>query len=76
VRCGDHGTALDLHQRLLGLWNAMVGDNLPACTKYAQAVQGCPGGHPRGPMPAASGARQRAISDALDRLGATRAAAE
>jgi 4-hydroxy-tetrahydrodipicolinate synthase len=76
VRRGDHGSALDLHQRLLVLWNAMVGDNLPACTKYAQMLQGCPGGHPRAPMPAPSAARQRAISDALDRLGAARAAAE
>ena len=46
VRRGDHAGAHDLHRRLLPLWNAMVGDNLPACTKYAQIRQGCPAGHP------------------------------
>jgi 4-hydroxy-tetrahydrodipicolinate synthase len=76
VRRGDHAAALDRHQRLLPLWNAMVGDNLPACTKYAQVLQGCPGGHPRAPMPAAAAARQRAIRQALERLSATLAAAE
>jgi 4-hydroxy-tetrahydrodipicolinate synthase len=76
VQQGDHATAHDLHRRLLPLWNAMVGDNLPACTKYAQILQGCPGGHPRAPMPAASAAQQRAIRAALDRLSEARAAAE
>src|SRR5918996_867341 len=70
VRRGDHAAALVLHQRLLPLWNAMVGDNLPACTKYAQVLQGCPGGHPRAPMPAAAAAQQRAIRQALDGLNA------
>jgi 4-hydroxy-tetrahydrodipicolinate synthase len=76
VRGGDHATALDLHQRLLPVWNAMVGDNLPACTKYAQVLQGCPGGHPRAPMPAASAAQQGAIRRALDGLSAAPVAAE
>jgi 4-hydroxy-tetrahydrodipicolinate synthase len=76
VQQGDHATAHDLHRRLLPLWNAMVGDNLPACTKHAQILQGCPGGHPRAPMPAASAAQQRAIRAALDTLSAARAAAE
>jgi 4-hydroxy-tetrahydrodipicolinate synthase len=73
---GDHPTALDLHRRLLPVWNAMVGDNLPACTKYAQILQGCPGGAPRAPMPAASAAQQRAIEQALRGLSPARAAAE
>ena len=54
----------------------MVGDNLPACTKYAQILQGCPGGQPRAPMPAASPAQQRAIRAAFDGVNAARAAAE
>ena len=70
VQAGDHARALDLHTRLLKLWNAMAGDNLPACTKYAQTVQGCPGGYPRAPMPAASPAQQAAIREALAGLGA------
>ncbi len=71
VQAGDHPRALDLHRRLLKLWNAMAGDNLPACTKYAQTVQGCPGGYPRAPMPAASPTQQAAIREALAGLGAT-----
>ena len=50
---GDHRRAVDLHERLLSLWNALDGDNLPACVKYAQSLQGCPAGLPRAPMPAA-----------------------
>ena len=65
----DHATALDLHQRLLPLWNAMFDDNLPACTKYAQGLQGCPTGQPRAPMPPASGDQQRRIRAALEGLG-------
>ncbi|HEX5328187.1 MAG TPA: dihydrodipicolinate synthase family protein, partial [Acetobacteraceae bacterium] len=65
VQAGDHRRALDLHTRLLALWNAMVGDNLPACTKFAQTLQGCPGGYPRAPMPPASAAQQAAITAAL-----------
>jgi 4-hydroxy-tetrahydrodipicolinate synthase len=76
VRRGDHALALDLHQRLLPLWNALVGDNLPACTKHAQSLQGCPGGHPRAPMPAATPPQERAIAAALGNLSAARAAAE
>ena len=76
VQRGDHAQAHDLHRRLLPLWNAMVGDNLPACTKHAQTLQGCPGGQPRAPMPAASPAQQRAITAALDGLNAARTAAE
>jgi len=65
VQRGDHPQALDLHRRLLRLWNALVGDNLPACVKQAQTLQGCPAGVPRAPMPAASAAQQRAIETAL-----------
>ena len=65
VQAGDHAQALDLHRRLLALWNALVADNLPACTKYAQTLQSVPAGHPRTPMPPASPAQQRAIQAAL-----------
>ena len=68
VQAGDHRLALDLHRRLLVLWNALVADNLPACTKYAQTLQGVPAGHPRAPMPPASPAQQRAIQAALRAL--------
>ena len=66
---GNHAAALDLHRRLLPLWNAMFDDNLPACTKYAQSLQGCAAGAPRAPMPPASGEQQRKIRAALQGLG-------
>ena len=69
VQAGDHGKALRLHRRLLPLWNALVADNLPACTKFAQAVQGCEAGQPRQPMPAATQEQQAAIRRALQDLG-------
>jgi 4-hydroxy-tetrahydrodipicolinate synthase len=68
VQAGDHATARDLHERLLPLWNALVADNLPACTKHAQTLQGVPAGHPRAPMPPASPAQQAAIRRALTQL--------
>ncbi len=69
VNAGDHATALDLHQKLLVLWNAMIADNLPACTKFAQSLQGVPSMFPRQPMPVASPAQQLAITKALAGLG-------
>jgi 4-hydroxy-tetrahydrodipicolinate synthase len=68
VQRGDHAQAHDLHRRLLRVWNALVGDNLPACVKHAQAVQGCPVGPPRAPMPPASADQRRAIEAALKAL--------
>ena len=76
VARGDHALALDLHRRLLMLWNAMAGDNLPACVKHAQALQGCPAGRPRSPMPQASEAQQAAIKVALQGLEVRMEAAE
>src|ERR1700747_2705825 len=72
VKAGDHPRALDLHKKLLTLWNAIIADNLPACTRYAQILQGLPKTHPRAPMPEASIAQQAAIRAALERLGALR----
>jgi 4-hydroxy-tetrahydrodipicolinate synthase len=69
VRNGEHDKALQLHQRLLPLWNAMIDDNLPACTKYAQTLQGCPALQPRAPMSPASARQQAAIRAALQGLG-------
>ena len=68
VKAGDHARALAIHERLLRLWNAIVGDNLPACVKYCQTVQGCPGGHPRAPMPEPSAAKKQEILKALEGL--------
>ena len=70
VRAGDHAAALGLHKNLLALWNAILADNLPACTRHAQMLQGLPPTWPRAPMPAASPAQQAAIHRALQALGA------
>ncbi len=71
VKAGDHATALDLHVKLLALWNALMPhDNLPAATKYAQRLQGVPSGLPRQPMPEANAAQQAAVQLALRALGA------
>ena len=70
VKAGDHATALDLHGKLLRLWNALMPhDNLPASTKYAQSLQGVPSGLPRQPMPPADEAQQRDVKAALTALG-------
>jgi 4-hydroxy-tetrahydrodipicolinate synthase len=69
VQRSEHDHAHDLHRRLLRLWNALVGDNLPACVKHAQTLQGCPVGAPRAPMPSASTEQRRAIAAALEALG-------
>jgi 4-hydroxy-tetrahydrodipicolinate synthase len=70
VKKGDHKHALELHQKLLTVWNAIVSDNLPACTRYAQILQGLPKTFSRAPMPEASPAQQAAIAKALEELGA------
>jgi 4-hydroxy-tetrahydrodipicolinate synthase len=71
VAAGDHAKAKALHEKLLVLWNAISADNLPACTKYAQSLQGCPAGLPRRPMPPASEVQRPAIRAALEGLGAS-----
>ena len=65
VKAGDHATALDLHEKLLVLWNAIVGDNLPATTKYSQILQGIPAGLPRQPMSMPGEPQQALIRNAL-----------
>lgn len=69
VQAGDHDRALQLHQKLLRLWNALFADNLPANVKFAQSLQGVPSGWPRTPMPSTSPERQAAIETALANLG-------
>ncbi len=71
VKAGDHAQAHDLHLKLLKLWNAMLHDNLPACTKFAQSLQGCDAGYPRQPMPEANERQRRGITAALSGLGLT-----
>jgi 4-hydroxy-tetrahydrodipicolinate synthase len=69
VQRGDYATALDLHRKLLRLWNAIAGDNLPANVKFAMELQGRRGGFPRAPMPVSSEAQRAAIRAAIAELG-------
>jgi len=65
VKEGDHAMGLQLHEKLLPVWNAIEGDNLPANVKYAMELQGRPAGKPRAPMPEPDPYRRKAIEDAL-----------
>jgi 4-hydroxy-tetrahydrodipicolinate synthase len=65
---GDRFKARDLHAKMLRLWNAMFADNLPACTKYAQELQGVPAGLPRAPMPVPTNKQKTAIRQCLEAL--------
>lgn len=65
VRAGDHAAAIETHQKLLPIYNALEGDNMPANVKTALALQGRPAGIPRMPMPASSAEQREAIKAAL-----------
>ena len=69
VQADHHAQALDLHRRLLRIWNAMQGDNLPANVKTALALQGRPAGLPRSPMAPSSDEQRAAIREALVQAG-------
>jgi 4-hydroxy-tetrahydrodipicolinate synthase len=69
VLAGDHTHARTLHEKLLVLWNALLGDNLPANVKCAQTLLGRKAGAPRPPMPASSPAQVAAIRAALQGAG-------
>jgi 4-hydroxy-tetrahydrodipicolinate synthase len=69
VKAGDHLRALDLHKKLLAVWNAIIADNLPACARHAQTLQGLPKTWSRAPMPEASPMQRAAIARALEPLG-------
>src|SRR5260370_26961530 len=42
VKAGDHKLALDLHQRLLTMWDAIVSHNLAAFPRHAYALPRLP----------------------------------
>jgi 4-hydroxy-tetrahydrodipicolinate synthase len=65
VKRGDHTYALDLHNRLLRLWNAIYADNRVALAKYTLALQGVPTGHTLRPIAPPTAAQQDAIRKAL-----------
>jgi 4-hydroxy-tetrahydrodipicolinate synthase len=79
VQKGDHRRALEIHNALLGFWNAISADNLPANVKTAITLQGVGAGVPRMPMPRTSPAQLANIERELDnvlRFDETRSEAE
>lgn len=68
VRTDDHATARDLHVKLGALWEILPHDNLPACVKYAQHVQGVPMFHPRAPMHRVSDELQTVIRERVENV--------
>ncbi len=68
VRSGDHARALELHGKLLTMWNAIAGDNRLAVTKHTMSLQGVPVGNPRAPLTPASAAQRQAAARALAEL--------
>ena len=68
VQRGDHATALSLHRGINTLWNAMTHENLPACVKFTQSLQGLPLHEVRAPMQAVPHAQRQAIETALAAL--------
>ena len=69
VAQNDHAAALDLHTKLLRIWNALIDDNLPANVKTAMALQGRAESHCRMPMSPSSPEQQAAIRTALAEAG-------
>lgn len=72
VQAGDHAKARDLHAKLLHIWNAIAGDNLPANVKCAMELQGRAAGVSRLPMSPTSEAQKVAIREALQAAGIKR----
>ncbi len=69
AKAGDHETALDLHERLMPLWDAIGQDNMPSLCKYAQSLQGVPAGVARRPTSPATDPQKDAVRHALAGLG-------
>lgn len=68
VAANDHATARDLHFKLNALWNTLSHDNLPACIKYIQHLQGTPMFEPRAPMMRVTDQQKAAIKAAMQPL--------
>ncbi len=69
ARDGDQTRSLELHGKLLPIWNAIQDDNLPANVRYCMELQGRPAGVPRPPMPPTSSAQKASIRTALAQAG-------
>ena len=61
--------ALDLHQKLMPLWDAIGLDNMPSLCKYAQKLQGLNAGYARKPTSPATKTQKEKVEIALKGLG-------
>ena len=61
--------ALDLHQKLMPLWDAIGLDNMPSLCKYAQKLQGLDAGFARKPTSPATNNQKEKVEIALKGLG-------
>lgn len=68
VEDGNHKLAREIHFKLNALWNVLSHDNLPACVKYIQHLQGVPMYQPRAPMMRVTEQQKVAIKAALEPL--------
>lgn len=69
ARTGDHAKGLDLHEKLMPLWDAIGQDNMPSLCKYAQSLQGVPAGVARRPISPATETQKATVRAALAGLG-------
>ncbi|HEX6500845.1 MAG TPA: dihydrodipicolinate synthase family protein [Micromonosporaceae bacterium] len=69
TQAGDHATALAIHNRLLGVWQAIGGPNMPARIKVALAMLGRDGGQARSPMSPVTDAERAQLEQALRDAG-------
>jgi len=60
---------LDLHERLMPLWDAIGLDNMPSLCKYAQQLQGLDAGVARKPTSPATEQQKANVRAALVGLG-------
>ena len=68
VREGRLSDAQRLHARILPVWRALEGPNMPACLKVALSLQGRDGGLPAQPQAAVSAQQRARIAAALAAL--------
>ncbi len=68
VKQGQHEAAREIHFKLNALWNSLNHDNLPACVKYIQHLQGVSMFEPRRPMNRVSDTQKAGIKKALQPL--------
>ena len=60
--------AIDIHEKLMPLWDAIGVDNMPSLCKYAQNLQGLDAGYSRKPTSPATDKQKKQVEIALKGL--------